>query len=403
MKMEQAAITTDPQSQAPPGTRQQGGEEPRKGKRSWWLVVWAVLAVLFLGIAARHLDVPGPYYDEVVQAGPARDFLEGQAVAHLPCSEVLWVFGRPFPVRTTEYMGALKSQLLVPSFALFGANLDVLRFSTLVLSLLGLGFALYWAESTLGLGASILAGLLLVLDPTFVFISRHDWGSFSLAFLCRCAGLALITLGWRQNRRGALAFGALALGLGLYNKVDFGVFFLAAGAGVFAAKGAGLLRALQRRRREVAVGLAALLLGALPALLHPAALLQRADKLGLLCTFKAKLVSTWLVLDGSYFGRLISSGGAFRRISESSEIPGDLFGFAVLIGLPMLVILLARRLRTVSQFPAQTFVLVTGLTAWLAILAIPGACRSHHIMNIYPFPQWIVALALMGMGSSPAI
>ena len=62
---------------------------------------------------------------------------------------------------------------------------------------------------------------LLALDPSFLFVSRHDWGSVSLAMLCRGGGLWLAVLGWRRGSAAHLSMGGLLLGLGIYNKIDF--------------------------------------------------------------------------------------------------------------------------------------------------------------------------------------
>ena len=67
---------------------------------------WLGLGLLFLLLAIGDLGVPGPYYDEVIQALPSLEFLEGRArAAPLPGSEVLRLGGRPFPWMTQAYMG----------------------------------------------------------------------------------------------------------------------------------------------------------------------------------------------------------------------------------------------------------------------------------------------------------
>jgi len=63
-------------------------------------------------------------------------------------------------------------------------------------NVLALLFAMLLAHRLLGLGPALVAGALLAVDPSFLFVSRHDWGSFSLALLCRCAGLWLFATGW---------------------------------------------------------------------------------------------------------------------------------------------------------------------------------------------------------------
>jgi hypothetical protein len=164
-------------------------------------------------LAVGDLGVPGPNYDEVIQALPSVEFLEGRPRAlALPGSEVLRLSGRPFPWMTQAYMGALKSQLLIPSFAVAGTALSVLRLTTLAWSALGLLFCIAFARRAFGPGVALVSGLLLASDPSFLFISRHDWGSFSLGFLLRCASLFFAAVWWESGRlRDALLAGA-ALG-----------------------------------------------------------------------------------------------------------------------------------------------------------------------------------------------
>ena len=50
--------------------------------------------------------------------------------------------------------------------------------------------------------------------------------------------------------------------------------------------------------------------------------------------------------------------------------------------------------------PATAFVLATAVLSSLAILAIPRATRIHHALGAYPFPQYVVALAILGLAGS---
>ena len=190
---------------------------------------WLVMAALHLGVSARYLDTPGLFYDEAIQAGPSLDFLRGQARAlHPPGLTATPLLGRPFPWMTQPYMGALKSQLLIPSFALFEASPAVLRITTTLWALAGVLFVMLWADRVLGRSVALASGALLLADPTLLFVTRHDWGSVALALLCRGAGLYFATLGWKTRRPLHLGLAGLAFGLGLYNKVDFAAFLGAA-------------------------------------------------------------------------------------------------------------------------------------------------------------------------------
>ena len=409
--------------------------------------VWLALGVLALALAARGLSAPGLYYDEVIQAEAAREFLDAKgSPLRIPGASSTQVFGRWLPVFTQPYMGALKSQLLIPSFAVFGASGASLRATTLAWGLLALLSAMLLAHRLLGLGAALVAGALLAVDPSFLFVSRHDWGSFALALLCRCAGLYLFATGWSQRSQAeraaseARASGArsepkasgvhsgrpqasevhkasrrraesrllgagLCFGLGVYNKIDFAVPLAAAALALCVVAPRAVAEALRTQARRLLPVAAGLLLGASPLLgeLGTALLVTR----GAMETpsdadlWREKLGALRCMLDGSYFDRLMRAGGSFERMFD---VEGAAAGpFLVIYGLAIawLAVRLALSARRGAWEPAPAFVLATAIFASLGILATPRATRVHHVLGAYPFPQYVVALAILGLAGPP--
>ncbi len=355
---------------------------------------WLGLGILMALLAVCNLGVPGPYYDEVIQALPTVEFLEGQArAAPLPGSEVLRLGGRPFPWMTQGYMGALKSQLLIPSFALAGSELSVLRLTTLAWSALGLLFCVAFARRAFGTGVALVSGLLLVCDPSFLFLSRHDWGSFPLGFLLRCASLLLAMTWWESGRlRHALLAGA-ALGLGIYNKVDFALFPAAAALAVLAADRKALLRVLRERRAHAAAAIATAFLFALPVLAAIPEFGGVAGRLAEDVTYAEKTRALGSVLDGSYFLRLMRVGGRFDAMSHLEAVPlGGLTIVLVLTSVGLAASAMRRRAPPGTALLLACGVLLAGL-----LLLLPGAVRAHHLMNLYPFPHWIAAVGLVAL------
>ena len=278
------------------------------------------LGLLMSLLAVGDLGVPGPYYDEVIQALPSLEFLEGRPRAlALPGSEVLRLQGRPFPWMTQAYMGALKSQLLIPSFAVAGSDLSVLRLTTLAWSALGLLACVAFARRVFGSGVALVAGLLVVCDPSFLFLSRHDWGSFSLGFLLRCASLLFAAAWWESGRlRHALLAGA-TLGLGIYNKVDFALFPAAAVLALLAADREAVLRVVRERRAHAVAAILTAALVALPVLASLPELEAAAGRLAEEVTFSEKARALGSVLDGSYFLRLMRVGGRFDAMFSAGR------------------------------------------------------------------------------------
>ncbi len=215
------------------------------------LAVWMLLAVILIFLAWPNTASPGLYYDEAQCAGMARDFLTGHPHPHMPGSSIVSLWGRPFPVFAQYYIGAVKSWLLLPGFALFGAHQPVLRLSALGWGLGALLLFMLWTWRWLGRNTAWLAGALLALDPAFFFSSVLDWGLVLPSFLCRFACF-YFGLRWWQLRNEtpvpdklrsdlpALFFGGLTFlrvhrgflyaffaglfaGLGFFNKIDFGI------------------------------------------------------------------------------------------------------------------------------------------------------------------------------------
>jgi hypothetical protein len=358
--------------------------------------VWLAMAAVQLGISTRCLDAPGLFYDEAIQAGPSLDFLHGQVRAlHPPGLTATPLLGRPFPWMTQPYMGALKSQLLIPSFALFGASPAVLRITTALWALAGVLFVMLWADRVLGRAVALASGALLLLDPTLLFVTRHDWGSASLALLCRGAGLYFATLGWKTRRPLHVALAGLAFGLGLYNKVDFAA-FLGAAALSLALVRPGVL-GVARRRRELGWGALAFVAGAAPMILSIPLLIQAVSQVAMRGPFAERPAVAWTTLDGSYFYRLWTAGGRYERLFELPDVPVSLLGFAVLAGLALLAALAWRAPRCLPSPRALVFVTAAGVLTQLALLAMPGAQRVHHMMNVCPLPHLLVASVLVAL------
>ena len=377
-------------------------------RREWTSLVlcYVVFAAVALFVVGRHLDTPGLYYDEVVQAEPAVQFLavDGRP-SQLPGARSTRLFGGWFPVMVQPYMGALKSQALIPVFALFGASGASLRLCTLVWSLLGLAFAMVFARNLLGARAAVVTGALLAVDPSFLFISRHDWGSFALGFLCRCAGLAFLAGGWPRRSTGLSFAGGLCFGLGIYNKIDFGVCVGALALALVAVRPKILSEAFESRGRRALPALLGLSLGSAPMLasagsvFSTAARVARRQVLGA-GDWSEKRHTFVTMLDGSYFHDLMLSGGSFERMFDEPGAKG-LFLVAFVACALGLGIALWRDRRRGRLDTAQAFVWTATFAVALCLYLTPRAVRIHHTLNVYPFPQMLVAVALTRLFGTP--
>ena len=194
----------------------------------------------------------------------------------------------------------------------------------------------------------------------------------------------------------------MLLGLGLYNKIDFGIFLAAAGVGLGLAASAATRRALisPRRGLPIVLGFA---LGATPmaialngAVRASRAVMQRRG--GAATDWSEKLHTLETTLDGSYFHRLILSGGSFEEMFEVEAAASGPFLWIFLASVVFLAVRCGtqwRRGPVENDSRAVLFVLVTTLLSLAGMLLMPGAERIHHVLNAYPFPHFTVAIAVI--------
>lgn len=357
------------------------------------LLAWLLLAAVFLSVALPRLGSPGLYYDEAFFGQQAKDFFEPERGIHHPAStREMFVFGRPFPLRNALYLGSLKSQLVIPSFALFGTGVEVLRLSTAAVSLLALLLLMLWANRVLGWHAACLGGVLALADPSYWFFSLYEWGPFTTLLLCRAAGLYFVTTGWMDRRGWRVGVGGLALGLGVFARADFAVILAAVGVALLTIRPRLPWEAWRSHRTLlVTLGVSAVL-GAAPMLVSVGDLVRMMGSpvLSGRGDLSEKLQVLWSLAEGSRFYRIMETGGLFEQMGQV-EAPGTLFAYVALAACAAMILRGARRLRRGERLGGPEFLVVAGVLVTAATLAIPGAVRAHHLLNAFPFFHFLVA------------
>ncbi len=350
---------------------------------------------MLVALAVPQLDVPGLYYDEAFMASQAKDFVVPQARAeHPPGVRSIDIGGRPFPWMNVAYLGALKSQLTIPSLFAFGPTLPVLRLTTLAFGLLGLWFAMAFARELFGVGVAVVTGLLLAADPTFQFLTRYEWGPFTIGLLCRVLGGFLVLTGWRRASPARLAAGGFVFGLGVFSRADFVVFLAATGLALLAARPGLVREAWVSHRRRALAALGGLTVGLLPTLSVLPILFQTLGGMPDRGGLPQKLAVLGAMADGSYAHRLMQAGGRFELLASADPGGAGIFGevfLAAFLGLGIAHL----RGRGGPARPAHRFVLLATLLLLAGMLLLPGAVRVHHQMNVVPLPQLVVACALV--------
>jgi 4-amino-4-deoxy-L-arabinose transferase-like glycosyltransferase len=194
-------------------------------------ILLTVALALFLGLVTYQLTLPGLHYDEAFEAVPAMQLLLHQPVTTFRGNGVL-IGGRLFPLMTQDYIGAINTFTAIPFFLLLGINPLSLRVMAIVIGLMTLWLTYRLANVLYGPAVAALAGLLLAVNPTFVFWTRQ--GVFVTSVTAAIGlGATLSWLRWWRTgaRRHAIA-GAFLLGLGLYAKLLFLWLIIALGLAV---------------------------------------------------------------------------------------------------------------------------------------------------------------------------
>jgi 4-amino-4-deoxy-L-arabinose transferase-like glycosyltransferase len=362
---------------------------------------WLLLTAFIFGMGWQNLSSPGLNYDEAIYGGLTKDFVNGHATGgHMPGVSTVEIFGAPFPVFVQPYLGALKCWLLIPIFKIFGSTLAVLRGSNLFFCATALLIFMLWTWRLLGLGAALIAGLLLAFDPAFFFLGVIDWGSLLPSLLCRFAGFFLVLLAWRrQSARYALLAG-FALGLGFFNKIDFGVLLAGtalAAACVYAKPVIALFRSRPKIFLSAVLGFlvgAGPILALMNVIFHAVFSKNAPHNPG---EYTEKLNTWHAMYDGSYFYRLMDVGGLFDKMYQAPSPVWTPFGIVVLLAV---LILIADVIFSAKENPARRtkiFLLLSAAFVTLGVLILPGAVRIHHTTLVYPFPHLIIAAAAVAL------
>jgi hypothetical protein len=351
----------------------------------------------FVLLAGWHPRLPGLYYDEVFQETTALAFVKGglgSPVAWLPGTE-LSIAGHPLPFMAQTYIGAVKTIAFVPVAAAAGLTPESVRFFTIGIAALALvAYAAFVRELFPGqTGILIAAMFLLASDPSYVFYSKVDLGPSTIMFLCKALALWQLSAWWRRGRRRNLVLGALALGIGVYDKVNFLWIVFALIAAAFATAPKAVWRRVTRRD-ALAAG-AAFVLGTLPLIVYNLSWPPRTLKLAL-------NGSLHLANGYQHGGFLAQLGTRFTQLGDlldGSTIGGELAG----VGsrppvVPILAALAAAVTVLVTLSPswrrrtaAVRFTALAGAFVLVASALTPGGSFPHHVLLAYPFPHIVLA------------
>jgi hypothetical protein len=220
------------------------------------------------------------------------------------------------------------------------------------------------------------------------------------SFLCRSAGVFLVLLAWRRQSACRALLAGFVLGLGFFNKIDFGVLLAGTALAAACVWGKSIVVFCRSRPKIILSAALGFLIGAGPVMalfreIFNAVFSKDAPANPGELTEK---IHAWLAMfDGSYFYRLMDVGGVFEKMYEAPSPVWTPFGIVVLTAV---LILIADIIFSAKENPARRtkiFLLLSGAFVTLGVLILPGAVRIHHTTLVYPFPHLIIATAAVAL------
>jgi hypothetical protein len=307
-----------------------------------------------------------------------------------------------------SYLGALKSWIYIPVFALFRGSYLTVRIPALVIGAITVWFMFVFLERIHSRTAAWIGTLLLATDSMFLLTTCFDWGPVALQHLLSVAGLMATLSFQRSGRLQSVALGAFCFGLALWDKALFIWFLGGVTAGallVYPREVWFHLRSPGALKRVLLIAIA-FCIGCLPLLVYNVTC--GYPTLHSTSGFTTKeLYAKSFVLRGTWegvalFGYLTNEDDADRPRSPANLLESFSFwlrsafgehrrngmewaGFAALLCLPFV------------QRPARRtalFFLVAIVIAWLQMgITVNAGGAAHHTVLLWPMPHLIVAVA----------
>jgi Dolichyl-phosphate-mannose-protein mannosyltransferase len=339
----------------------------------WELPTLFGLLSLYLALATYKIHLPGLYGDEMLFVGPAA----GER-PYLKC------FGLPLLI--FPYIGALKSWIYTPVFALFGVSPVSIRLPAILISCgtLALGYSLVRRILTPGWAVAFTGAC--AVHPGFVLLTRVDLGPIALMLFLKALCLVLLFKWLDGPQRICWSVFGVCL-LGFFDKFNFIWFIVALAFSTSAIYGAEIFRKLRTVPVRVLVGIAIALVavGSLVLwIIYP--LLQRPH---VRATFSGRFSQMWSLYESTSTG----AGTAFLWFKSPPAVP-FWSGWGVL-GVTAIFLLLAlvsyglgrsanRNVDTRTLRFCLWCLLMFGIIL-LEIVLTPQAGGPHHLIMLFPF------------------
>jgi hypothetical protein len=379
-----------------------GQDRIRDSAILYWKLPILGAVIAFALLAAWNIDLPGLYYDELIQVTPALRFVKGSlhSQAHGIGETEIGIHGHRIPLMTMGYIGAVKTIAFVPLAATMDLGPRSIRCFTIAIGALALIATSAFARRLLGPAAAVLGIILLAIDPSYLIFCRTDYGP--TVFMMALKGVALwqLIVWWQTRRSWSLYLAAFAMGLGVYDKTNF--LWI-----VIALVGAALLIVPQflarLTRRETICAGCLFLIGCLPLVaynLHwPPPTWTALESHNRLVNGETGAPRSLEALEQRLMQRTKGLTDLFTATTVNwvRDCPAPPVVVMPVVALSASVITLVcyavPRLR--RRWRREMLLLLTMFFIILMAVVTPGAYSSHHLILAYPFPHLLVAAVVV--------
>ncbi len=356
--------------------------------RSGSSLALVVALALFGMLASTSIRTPGVEYDEALFVNAAIGGNTDEFVYRR-------MFGVPFMLM--PYIGALKAYIYYPVFYAFGVSPETIRYPVIALSLITV--VIIWRIGRLCFGpvTGSIVILLIAADPTFIFMSKLDYGPIALMMLLKSAALLFFFRAITTRAAGNIVAFAVFCVLGIFDKLNF-IWFLVAIVPAAILTFRSDLLALYRRNVAQATW-SVLFLGACVAFavmkgIVPLLSGQRFDVIRRLPADRRLYETT---MDGTALYYFVTGTvlpfGTFANIVSLVGV----FGAMWIVALSVVRYRWRRpiALGTDWRDGLPLFFLTLCTTMSLEIIVTRDATGPHHMMMLYPFHYFLLGSVVM--------
>ena len=367
-------------------------------RTAWWAAATVGVAVaFFVTVASLWLNRPGLYMDET-------NFVDAALGGHF--RHQVYVYERlgGLPLLINPYIGTVKAAIFAPIFALWGVSVATIRIPVIVISAATLVVTYFMGRHVIGRWSAILV-LLMGTCPTFIFMSKVDWGPIVIAMFLTVAFLLAFLRYVNTGQIGWLwaAFGIVLVGV--FDKQNFLWLAIAVGVGAVVVYGRRLRHLARERPRATLVAVGSFAFGFLLELALVVPNLSSSHGSSALQDPFSHLAFVW-----GLYERTVGYSEVIAVFTARPVIQPIWMDFQWVFSLAALAVLTVRRRRGPLPGPAvvparaAVFFLIVFAVMVVEVAATKQAIGPHHVIELLPYPTLILLCSVVAVvRSGPAL